>query len=124
VLAASLLGSGVALLAAPFVDSIPQLALVALLFAALYAGVSAMVFGLLALEAPAERRSTTLNLVYLPLYAAGIVGPAAAAVVVRLGVALPFIVGGIALLAIGAIVLVRLWTSARQAGRSRSLGPM
>ena len=40
------------------------------------ATVSAMVFGLLATEVPAERRSATLNLVYLPLYAAGIIGPA------------------------------------------------
>jgi predicted MFS family arabinose efflux permease len=35
-----------------------------------------MVFSLLATEVPPERRSQTLNLVYLPLYAAGIVGPA------------------------------------------------
>jgi len=35
-----------------------------------------MVFSLLATEVPAERRSQTLNLVYLPLYAAGIIGPA------------------------------------------------
>jgi MFS family permease len=38
--------------------------------------VGAMVFSLLATEVPAERRSQTLNLVYLPLYAAGIIGPA------------------------------------------------
>ena len=35
-----------------------------------------MIFGLLATELPAERRSAALNLVYLPLYAAGIIGPA------------------------------------------------
>jgi hypothetical protein len=40
-----------------------------------------MVFGLLALDVPPERRSATLNLVYLPLYAAGIVGPAVGAAV-------------------------------------------
>ena len=51
------------------------------------ATVSAMVFGLLATEVPAERRSATLNLVYLPLYAAGIVGPAiGAAVAATVGV--------------------------------------
>ena len=49
------------------------------------ATVSAMVFGLLAIEVPAERRSATLNLVYLPLYAAGIVGPALGAVVAAIG---------------------------------------
>ena len=40
------------------------------------ATVSSMIFGLLATELPADRRSAALNLVYLPLYAAGIVGPA------------------------------------------------
>ena len=54
-----------------------------------------MVFGLLATEVPPERRSATLNLVYLPLYAAGIVGPAVGAVVVRAGgLAAPFLLGG------------------------------
>jgi predicted MFS family arabinose efflux permease len=47
-----------------------------LVFSACYGIVGAMVFSLLATEVPAERRSQTLNLVYLPLYAAGIVGPA------------------------------------------------
>ena len=51
-----------------------------------------MVFGLLAIEVPPERRSATLNLVYLPLYAAGIVGPAiGAGVVTASGLAGPFI---------------------------------
>jgi hypothetical protein len=64
-----------------------------------------MVFGLLALEVPAERRSATLNLVYLPLYAAGIVGPAAGAIVASAGGAsAPFIVGGLVFLA-GAVVI-------------------
>jgi hypothetical protein len=61
-----------------------------------------MVFGLLATEVPPERRSTTLNLVYLPLYAAGIVGPAIGGVVVQAGVAAPFLVGGV-VLALGVI---------------------
>ena len=52
-----------------------------------------MVFGLLAIEVPAERRSATLNLVYLPLYAAGIVGPALGAIVVSVGLRAPFWLG-------------------------------
>ena len=53
-----------------------------------------MVFGLLATELPAERRSAALNLVYLPLYAAGIIGPAAGAVVASIsGVHGLFVVG-------------------------------
>jgi hypothetical protein len=67
-----------------------------------------MVFGLLATEVPAERRSATLNLVYLPLYAAGIVGPASAAVVVGVaGVSGPFVVGAIVFIA-GAVAIVAL----------------
>jgi MFS family permease len=47
-----------------------------MIFTASNALVGAMVFSLLATEVPVERRSQTLNLVYLPLYAAGIIGPA------------------------------------------------
>jgi hypothetical protein len=58
---------------------------------------------LLATEVPSERRSATLNLVYLPLYAAGIIGPAiGAAVATAVGVGGPFLAGA-AVLAIGAI---------------------
>jgi hypothetical protein len=64
-----------------------------------------MVFGLLATEVAPERRSATLNLVYLPLYAAGIVGPATGAVVVSVGgLAAPFVAGAVVFFA-GAIVL-------------------
>ena len=77
------------------------------MFAACAAGVSAMVFGLLATQVPAERRSATLNLVYLPLYAAGIVGPATGAVVVTAGgLASPFVVASIVF--IGGAVLIWL----------------
>jgi MFS family permease len=82
VLLGALVGGGVALLAMPLAGSVPALAAVALIFAAMSAAVSAMVFGLLATEVPPERRSATLNLVYLPLYAAGIIGPATGAIVV------------------------------------------
>jgi len=40
-----------------------------------------MMFGLIATEAAPERRSATLNLVLLPLYVAGIIGPSAGALV-------------------------------------------
>jgi DHA1 family multidrug resistance protein-like MFS transporter len=82
------------------------LALVAVVFAAASATISAMVFGLLSIEVPAERRSQTLNLVYLPLYAAGIIGPAVGGLVVRGGLPLPFFVGAVVLL-IGAIAVLR-----------------
>ena len=64
-----------------------------------------MVFGLLAIDVPPERRSATLNLVYLPLYAAGIVGPAiGAGVVTATGLAGPFVVAA-AIFIGGAVVI-------------------
>jgi predicted MFS family arabinose efflux permease len=75
VLLASLAIGGAALLAVPIVPAIPPLALAVLLFSAANGLVGAMVFSLLATEVPEDRRSQTLNLVYLPLYGAGIVGP-------------------------------------------------
>ncbi len=96
VLVVALAGAGVGLLLMPLVSSVGALALVAVVLGAATATVSAMVFGLLALEVPAERRSATLNLVYLPLYVAGIVGPAIGAAVASLGgVSGPFVVGAI-----------------------------
>ena len=105
VLVAALAGAGSALVLMPLMPAVPGLAVLAVVLGAATATVSAMVFGLLAIEVPAERRSATLNLVYLPLYAAGIVGPAAGAVVASVGGATaPFLVGGIVFL-VGAVVI-------------------
>lgn len=108
VLVASLAGAGVALVLMPVVPSVGGLALLAVALGATTATVSAMVFGLLATEVPADRRSATLNLVYLPLYAAGIVGPATGAgVATATGVPGPFVVGGVVFLLGAAWVLAR-----------------
>jgi len=119
VLIAALIGGGLALAAMPEVGpllGVMGLAALAVGVAAAASTVSSMVFGLLATEVPPERRSQTLNLVYLPLYAAGIIGPAAGAVVSRTaGLSAPFIVGGIVFLA-GAIAVARL----RRGGGRRS----
>ena len=93
VLVAALVGGGLASLAMPVVNAIPVLAITAAALAACSAAISAMVFGLLAIDVPAERRSATLNLVYLPLYAAGIVGPTLGAIVVSAGLWAPFWLG-------------------------------
>jgi len=74
-------------------------------YAALNASITAMIFGMLASEVPPERSSATLNLVYLPLYLAGIVGPAIGAVVVAAGVPAPFELAGL-LLGLGAVFTV------------------
>jgi DHA1 family multidrug resistance protein-like MFS transporter len=108
VLTAALLGGGLSLLVMPFVGGIPGLAAVAVVLAMCTAAVSAMVFGMLATDVPPERRSATLNLVYLPLYAAGIVGPAVGGVVVSVGgLAAPFITGAAIFLA-GAIAIMAM----------------
>ena len=108
VLVTALAGAGAVLLLMPFAPSVASLALLAVVLGASTSTVTAMVFGLLATEIPSARRSATLNLVYLPLYAAGIVGPAVgAAVATGGGVAGPFLVAGVVLLLGAAGILVR-----------------
>jgi DHA1 family multidrug resistance protein-like MFS transporter len=108
VLVAALAGAGVVLFLMPLMPTIGALALVAVVLGASTATVSSMIFGLLATELPAERRSAALNLVYLPLYAAGIIGPAAGAVVASLsGVQGLFIVGGCVFLFGAATIVLR-----------------
>jgi MFS family permease len=105
VLVAAMAVGSLVLLLMTLAAAVPGLALLAVGLAAATATVSAMVFSLLAIEVPAERRSTTLNLVYLPLYAAGIIGPAlGAAVAAATGVNGPFLVGSAVFLA-GAIAI-------------------
>ena len=109
VLVGALLGGAIAIglmPIAPNFGGLPLLALVAVAFAACTSAVSAMVFGLLATDVPAARRSQTLNLVYLPLYAAGIIGPAVGSQVVQLGLPAPFFVGT-AVFLVGALIVIR-----------------
>jgi DHA1 family multidrug resistance protein-like MFS transporter len=107
VLVSAMVGAGAALFVMPLVGSVGLLALLAVVLGAATATVSSMIFGLLATELPAERRSQALNLVYLPLYAAGIVGPAAGAVVASLsGVDGLFVVASVVFV-VGAIIVFR-----------------
>jgi MFS family permease len=128
VLVAALLGGGVALGVMPSAPNVGTLALVALAFAACSSAVSAMVFGLLATEVPSERRSATLNLVYLPLYAAGIIGPATGSVVASFGgLPGPFLAGAVVLV-LGALVVALRGRGVRPAQApavvgSATLGP-
>jgi MFS family permease len=111
VLVGALLAGGVALALMPTVAPLAGIggaAALAIVVAACISTTSSMVFGLLATEVPPERRSQTLNLVYLPLYAAGIVGPALGAVVSSAaGLSAPFMVGGAAFV-LGAALVLRL----------------
>ncbi len=104
VLAVAFAGGALGLLLMPLMPSVGALAIVVVGWSACVAAVSAMVFGLLALEVSAERRSATLNLVYLPLYVAGIVGPSIGGVLVGTGLATVFVAAG-ALLAAGSVAV-------------------
>ena len=105
ILTAAVAGAGAVLLLMPLVSSLFALAGLAVVLAAATSTVNAMVFGVLATEVPPERRSTTLNLVYLPLYGAGVVGPAIGGGIASAGgAAAPFAVAGLGLLA-GALAI-------------------
>jgi MFS family permease len=108
VLITALSGAGIVLFLMPLAPSIGMLAVLAVGLGAATATVSSMVFGLLATELPPERRSPALNLVYLPLYAAGTIGPAVGAVVASIsGVNGLFIVGGCVFLFGALTILLR-----------------
>jgi hypothetical protein len=116
VLIAALTGGGVILLLMPLAPAVPALALLAVVLGVSTATVSSMIFGLLALDVPADRRSATLNLVYLPLYAAGIIGPAVGAALASIGgVAGPFIAGGSVFLFGAVTVYTRVRAPSRSA---------
>jgi MFS family permease len=109
VLIGAMLIGGLALVAVPLAAAIPVLALAVLVFTASNGIVGAMVFSLLATEVPAERRSQTLNLVYLPLYASGIVGPVVGGTVAAIaGPTGPFWVAALVFLAGAVIVALRV----------------
>jgi MFS family permease len=109
VLAGALLGAGVALLGMAVAPSVAVLAGVVVAYSALQAATQAMVFGLVAVEVAPERRSATLNLVLLPLYIAGIVGPTVGAVAAGAGgIQAPFVVAAAVFVLGGAGVVVSL----------------
>ena len=116
VLVGALFGAGVASVLMPLATSVPLLALVAFALAATYAVVAPMVFSLLGTEVAPERRSQTLNLVYLPLYLGGIVGPIFASQVVKVGIGAPFTLAAIVFVVGAAAIAV-------QTGRAAA-GPM
>jgi MFS family permease len=117
VLAVALLGSAGSVALMPLAPAVAWLALLAAIYAAFQAAVQAMMFGLIATEAPPERRSATLNLVLLPLYVAGIIGPSLGAAVSALsGVRGIFPAAGIVFL-LGSVAMTGV--VARLHGRSK-----
>ncbi len=106
VLVTALGGAAVVLFLMPRAESLEGLALLAVGLGAATASVSSMVFGLLATELPPERRSAALNLVYLPLYAAGTIGPAVGAVVASVSGVNGLFVVGACIFMFGALTIV------------------
>ncbi len=107
VLLAALVVGGVASLLMPLMPVVAGLVGASLLLGAAVATVTAMVFSMLATEVPADRRSATLNLVYLPLYLAGIIGPATGSVLATTtGLTGPYVAGCVVFL-LGAVAIAR-----------------
>ncbi len=101
-------GSALMLLAMPMAGSVALLAALNGLGAALGAALRAMIFALLSIDVAPQQRSATLNLAFVPLYLAGIVGPAIGAGVVTVGLAAPFVVAAASLAGGTVFVLLHL----------------
>ena len=119
VLVAAIAGIAAASALLPLGSTVAWLAVTYSVAIACQAVVGAMVSGLLATEAPAERRSATLNLIYLPLYIGGIAGPAIGASVVTAGLRSVFFVAAAVL--VGATIVAAVFAG-RTGGRSASPG--
>ena len=105
VLVIAVAGSAVSILSLGLAPTVAAIAVAATMQTAFQAGVSSMVSGVLAVEVPSDRRSATLNLIYLPLYFGGIVGPSIASVAYSSGIdtvyfVAAFVVAGATLLAL------------------------
>jgi MFS family permease len=106
VLVGALVLGGITVAPMPLAPTVAALTALAIVYGAAVAAVQAMVFGLLAVEVPPERRSATLNLVLLPLYVAGIIGPGlAAAVAGTVGVPPIYPIAGL-VMAVSALVVL------------------
>jgi len=117
VLVAAIAGIAAAFALLPLGTTVAWLAVTYSVAIACQAVVGAMVSGLLATEVVAERRSATLNLIYLPLYIGGIAGPAIGASVVTVGLRSVFLVA--AVLLVGATIMAAVFAR-RTGGRSAS----
>jgi MFS family permease len=105
VLVGAIAGVAVAFAILPLGNTVAWLALTYGMAMAFQAIVGAMVSGLVATETPPDRRSATLNLIYLPLYVGGIAGPAIGAVAVTAGVSMVFFVAA-AFVAVATVLAV------------------
>jgi DHA1 family multidrug resistance protein-like MFS transporter len=105
VMAVSMAGIAVSSAALPLSPTVGAMAVAYAMAVAFQSAIGAMVSGLVATEVPSERRSATLNLIYLPLYLGGIAGPALGASVVSYGLRSVFYLAA-AVLAVGTVMAV------------------
>jgi MFS family permease len=118
VMVASIAGISIAFAALPLAASVALLAVAYGVAIAFQTVVGAMVSGLLATEVPGERRSATLNLIYLPLYLGGITGPAIGAAVFTEGLRTVFYVAAGVLVLATLLALAFAWRTG--GGRSNA----
>lgn len=119
VMVVSMGGLALSFAALPLAPSAAWMAVAYGLAVAFLAVIGAMVSGILAREVPAERRSATLNLVFLPLYLGGIVGPALGSAVVGSGLRTVFYLA--ALVLVGGLVMAIVF--ARRTSGAERLPP-
>ena len=84
VLGVSVVVASITLALLPLAGSLPLLIINSVVLGACISVFTAMIFSMLAVETPEDRRSATLNLVYLPIYLSGILGPIVAGIITRL----------------------------------------
>ena len=113
VLAGGAVCGAVAIAGMEWVSSVGELAALSALLGAAGACVVSMVYALLALRLPEERRSAVLNLAFVPFYVSGIIGPNLSALLARNSLDPIFRVG--ALFAISAFALTVLGARALRA---------
>lgn len=99
VLAAVTLGAAGCALVLPLAGSLAALALAVALFGGCLAALMALIYALLATLVPEERRTATLTLAFLPVYAGAILGPLLGAALVGRGLAGPALAAAVLLLA-------------------------
>lgn len=107
VLVGSLAATAAAMALMPASPSVAALAALSIVAVAMFTSVNSMVAASLAVETPVERRSATLNLILLPLYLAGIVGPGIGALVVAVGLPAVFFTAGCLLALAVPVALLR-----------------
>jgi DHA1 family multidrug resistance protein-like MFS transporter len=118
VMAVSMAGMAVSFAALPLSPGVGAMAVAYAMAIAFQSAIGAMVSGLVATEVSPERRSATLNLIYLPLYLGGIAGPALGASVVSAGLRSVFYLAALILASgtIMAVLFARRHAAASRAG--------